>query len=211
MMRKIFLYGHLKKKFGPEFSFDVATAAEALRALNCAFPGKFVAALRKGSCRIIRGQRDSGLSLDLDLVSKFNLGDGELHVIPVAAGSKNSGGVKAILGVALVGAAIFFSGGTLAAPLAGMSGAILPGLGITCGNIAVLGLGVAFAGASQLLAKSGTDAKPAEQVTSYSLGGPVNTYDQGQPIPLIYGGPLIVGSQPVSAGFDIEQLGAFQQ
>jgi predicted phage tail protein len=42
MLRTIHLHGALKKQFGPSFRFDVATAGEALRALNCAFPGKFV-------------------------------------------------------------------------------------------------------------------------------------------------------------------------
>lgn len=38
-MRNVFLYGKLGADFGESFRFDIDTAAEAVRALNCAFPG----------------------------------------------------------------------------------------------------------------------------------------------------------------------------
>jgi predicted phage tail protein len=208
MLRTVHLYGHLKKQFGPSFRFDVATAGEALRALNVTFPGKFVTALREGSYHVIRGRRHGGMTLYLELVNGFNLGAADLHIIPVAQGGKNNGGaVKAILGVALIGTAIFFSGGTLAAPLSGMSSAV-PGMlgsaGLTWGNVAVLGLGLTLAGAAAMLSKA--DTQSGSDDSSFSLGGPTNTNEQGNPVALIYGGPVIVGSQAISAGFDIENI-----
>lgn len=205
-MRTIFLHGHLGEQFGESFRFEVQTAGEALRALNCAFPGKFVDALREGSYRVVRGDEESGMDLDLELVMKFKLGQGDLHFIPMAAGAKNSGTMKTILGVALIGTAIFFSAGTAAG--LGTAAFSIGGMGITWGNIAVLGLGLALAGVAQMISKPNNDQQKND--ASYALGGQVNTYEQGSPVPLIYGGPIIVGSQAISAGFDIEQVGAFE-
>jgi predicted phage tail protein len=209
MLRDVHLHGRLKKKFGPVFRFDVDTAAEALRALNCAFPGKFVAELREGAYKINRGRKTGGMSLDLELVTKFNLGSADLHIIPVAEGSsqKGRGTTKAIIGVALVGAAIFFSGGTLATPL----GLGLGTLGMSYGTIAAAGVGLALMGVGMMKAPSEAPTTPerADPANSWTLAGPGNTIEQGNAVPLVYG-EGIFGSVTVSAGLDIENAGAYQ-
>ena len=205
-LRVIHLHGRLKKQFGAKHRFDVKTAAEALRALNCAFPGDFVTALQSGSYKLVRGDKRSGMQLDIDLVSSFNLGGADLHLIPVAAGAANNKGVaKTILGVVLVGAAIFMSGGTMAAPLT-IGGQSM--LGMTWGNIALLGLGVALSGVSTMLAG---DTKSDEQKSdeSFTINGPSNGARQGMGIPLIYG-EVITGSVTVSFDANIEDISAYQ-
>jgi predicted phage tail protein len=220
MMRNVFLHGKLKKEFGSVFRFDVSTASEALRALDCAFPGKFVASLREGAYKIIRGRKTGGMALDLDLVCKFNLGNADLHIIPVAAGSsaKGRGTTKAIIGVALVGAAIFFSGGLAGAGLlSGMSmaipgTAILGGAGITYGTLAMVGVGLALAGVGMMKAASETPktSESVDQAASWSFSGPGNSIQQGGPVPLVYG-EGIFGSVTISAGIDIENAGAYNE
>ena len=212
MMHTIKLYGHLRKTFGREFRFDVETAGEAMRALNCAFPKRFLAEVRKGSYRVVRGDVNEGMSIELAYINEFRLGNAELHLIPVASGSKDSrsaGTLKTVAGVALIGAAVFFSGGTLAAPLAGMTDAVTVGgtsLGITYGNIALVGLGLALSGAATLLSK----ATPTVDGTgSYAFTGPINVNQQGAAVPLIFG-EVMCGSQAVSAGFDIVDFGSNQ-
>jgi predicted phage tail protein len=209
MMRSIHLYGHLKKAFGPSFKFDDRTAGEALRALNCAFPGKFVQALQTGSYKVVRGDRRNGTFLDLELVNSFNLGRADLHIIPVAKGASNSKGTaKTILGVALIGGAIFMSGGTLAAPLSQLGTAVSIGgtsLGFTWGTVAAIGLGLTLAGISTLMSNPATKE---EKTDSYSISGPTNTAQQGAAIPLIYG-EVICGSIGVSFDADIENIGAY--
>lgn len=207
MLKTVHLHGRLKKQFGASHRFDVATAAEALRALNCAFPGAFLSALQTGSYKIVRGDKRSGMQLDIDLVNTFNLGLADLHLIPVAAGAANNKGVaKTIVGTVLVGAAIFASGGALAAPLSIGGQSIL---GMTWGNIALLGLGVALSGVSTMLA--GDTTKPGEQKNedSFTINGPSNGARQGQAIPLIYG-EVITGSVTVSFDADIEDIGSYQ-
>lgn len=198
-MRKIVLHGHLKKRFGATFELEVATPGEAIRLLGVNLPG-FIDALRIGSYEVVYGARNSGDRLTLDLINDFKMGKGDLHLIPSVRGAKSGGGtLKAILGVALVGAAVFFSGGTLAAPL--MSTGLLSG--VTWGNVALIGAGLAFAGASMMLSPN----QKAEQGTdeSFTLQGPGNTYAQGQAIPLIYG-EVITGSVLASGGLDVERI-----
>jgi predicted phage tail protein len=154
MMRTIHLHGKLKKQFGAKHRFDVATAAEALRALNCNYPGEFVRALQDGCFRVVRGDHRTGMPLSIDLVNDLKLGRADLHIVPVALGAANGkGATKVILGAALIGGAIFMSGGTLAAPLSMMGQPAIAGIGVTWGNIAAVGLGLTLAGASTLLAK----------------------------------------------------------
>lgn len=210
MMRSIYLYGHLKKQFGAKHRFDVATAAEALRALNCAYPGTFLKCLEEGQFRVIRGDKVTGLRLDIELVNDLTLGSADLHFMPVAKGAstQGKGTTKVILGAVLVGAAVFASGGTLAAPLASMSG--ISGLGITYANIATIGLGLALSGAATLATKPDAAKRDTAQDASHTFNGPGNTGEQGACIPLIYGREVIVGSTLVSFDADIEDIGAYQ-
>lgn len=210
MLRNVHLHGRLKKEFGARHRFDAQTAAEALRALNCAFPGKFVQALQEGSFQLVAGPCKGGFELDLDLVNELRLGASEMHLIPVAAGAANTKGTaKTILGAALIGGAIFMSGGTLAAPLSMMSAPAISSLGVTWGNIAMVGLGLTLAGASTLLAKPAEAAKDSDADKSHAFNGPGNTGTQGDAIPLIYG-RVLTGSVPVSFDSDIEDIGAYQ-
>lgn len=209
MIRTIHLHGKLKKQFGASHRFDIATAAEALRALNCAFPGDFVAALKEGSYQLVRGNRHSGMKLDLDLVTSMRLGMADLHIIPALEGAVNSKGVaKTILGTVLIGAAIFMAPAG-AGLLGNMSATAFPLLGanITYGNIALIGIGLTLAGAASLLAKPISDTKQ-EASDSFTISGPTNSAKQGDAIPLIYG-ETMVGSVTVSFDSDIEDIGAY--
>lgn len=210
MMRTIHLHGKLGKEFGQSHRFEVWTAAEALRALNCAFPKRFIAAIEHGYYKIVRGDKHSGMQMDLDLINQFNLGQADLHIIPVAKGAKNNttkGTAKIVLGAALIGGAIFFSGGTLAAPLIS-SGGVAGGLlgGITYGNIALLGVGLILAGVSTLMTKPEVDT--SSNNVSVNGGNIGNSGQQGNAVPLIYG-ECMVGSTPISVWSDVEDIDVY--
>ncbi len=210
MLRTIHLHGSLKKQFGASYRFDVATAAEALRALNCAFPGQFVAALQDGSFKLIRGALRTGAALDMELITDLKLGSADLHLIPVAKGAAMSqtakGTTKIVLGAALIGGAIFMSGGTLAAPLSALGTAVPGALGITYGNIAAIGLALTLAGVSTLLAKPAVNT--ASNAVSVSGGNIGNSGGQGNAIPLIYG-EVLVGSVPISVASAVEDINVY--
>lgn len=207
MLRVVHLHGRLGKEFGASHRFDVATAGEALRALNCAFPGRFVKAIQEGYYKIVRGDKRSGMQLDLDLVTQFNLGLADLHIIPVAKGAASNtakGTTKIVLGAALVGGAIFMSGGLLATPLA--ASGILSGT--TYGTVAAIGLGLALSGAATLLTKPASPSTQASNALSVNGGNIGNSGKQGDAIPLIYG-EVVVGSTPIEVWSDVEDIDVY--
>jgi predicted phage tail protein len=202
-MVTVHLHGALGAEFGEKYRFDARTPSEVLRALNANFPGKFIKALHRGSWRVVRGNPETGVDLDIEMIRELRMGGSDLHLIPMAEGSisqTTKGTTKVVLGAALVGGAIFLSGGTLAAPLA-IAGTTVPGL--TYGSIALLGLGLAIAGVSTLL------AKPAAQTASndVSVAGAAEgqTGQQGSAIPLIYGETLVPGI-PISVSSLTEDI-----
>ncbi|MDA9453074.1 hypothetical protein XI00_02010 [Bradyrhizobium sp. CCBAU 21359] len=210
MLRTIHLHGKLGKEFGASHRFDVATAGEAFRALNCAFPGRFVKALEQGAYKIVRGDKCNGMQLDLDLVNQLKLGLADLHIIPVAKGAASNtakGTTKIVLGAALVGGAIFLSGGMLATPIGALSGVPLLG-GMSYGTVAAIGLGLALSGASTLLSKPAGEQTQASNGLSVNGGNIGNSGRQGDAIPLIYG-ECFVGSTPVQAWSDVEDISVY--
>jgi predicted phage tail protein len=202
-LRRVHLHGALGAEFGESYRFDVATASEALRALNANFPGKFVKALQGNSYRAVRGDEMRGVDMDIEMIRELRLGENDLHFIPVAEGSisqTTKGTTKIVLGAALVGGAIFLSGGTLAAPLS-VAGMSVPGL--SYGTVALIGLGLAIAGVSTLLAKPATQTASNDVSVAGAAQG--QTGEQGRAIPLIYGEVLAPGI-PISVGSLVEDI-----
>lgn len=200
MLRKVYLHGKLGKTYGREFALDVTTAGEAIRALAANFPS-FMKDIRDGAWHIVRGSSPKrGMELDEGEVASLRLGSGDLHIVPHVAGAKNNNGLlKVILGVVLIGAAFAFTGGALAAPIA--NGALG---GITGTQVALFGAAVALAGVSSLISPEKKEEEK-DGSNSFTTAGPGNTYDQGNPVPLVYG-EVITGGVMISGGVDVERI-----
>lgn len=193
-MNTVHLHGSLKETFGGPFDLEIRDAKEAIRALGCQLEG-FVAAIQNGEWRVIRGPEDTGQSLDEDTLG-LGLGDQPLHIIPVAQGAKSGGVGKIIVGVAMVGAAFFTAGGSLAAMSALEVG------------VAAMGAGMVIAGASSMLAptpETGSYESKNKDEQSFLFNGPVNVNKQGVAVPLIYG-EVITGSVVISAGIRAQDI-----
>lgn len=201
-MRTVYLHGALGDKYGKSFDLNVETAGEVIRALSANFSG-FMKDIYEGAWHVVRGKDiDKGLSLDEKQVSGLRLGKGDLHIVPSIAGSKRSGGaLKVILGAVLIGAAFVFTGGALAAPILGGAGFLG---GITGTNLALYGAAIALAGVSSLLSPE-EKAENGDGSQSFTMSGPGNTSDQGNPVPLVYG-EVITGAHLISGGVDIERI-----
>ena len=195
-MRKVILHGALAAKYGEEFELEIGTAAEAIRALAANFP-EFMLDIREGAWHIVRGDADTGMDLGEEDVATFRLGRADLHIMPYVVGSKRGGVLKIILGVALVGLSF---GMGLATPIIG--GGALGGL--TYGNMAMFGAALALGGVSQMLSPEQKDEGNKDD-SSFTMTGPGNSYEQGAPIPLVYG-EVITGGVLVSGGIDIERI-----
>lgn len=201
------LYGRLAKQFGKEFRLHIASPAEAVRLLNANFKGKFYKAIRDGEFYVLRGGEKPEQSIALHpMALKAGLGDAELHIIPAPRGaSAKKGGIMAILGVVIIGAAIVLSGGTLAAPLASLSAMG----GTWYGTMAALGGALLLGGIGQMLTptpKSNLQSTDGGGTSTQRMfNGPVNVTTQGGCMPLIYG-RCYVGSVVGSAGIHLDQV-----
>ena len=197
-MRNVYLHGFLGEKYGPIYRLKVATAGEAIRALNANFKG-FTRDMSEHEWEVVRGAEDTGMRLGLEDTNAFRLGNADLHFIPVVAGSKRSGLVKTLLGGALIGAALFMVTGGLSA-VAGAGVAAMAPAGLA-GNLGMVGLALTVAGVASLLSPK-TNPQKTGNGASYALGA-VNVYTQGNPVPLVYG-EVNAGSVVVSSGLSVE-------
>ncbi|MEO6147182.1 MAG: hypothetical protein ABIT70_09045 [Sulfuriferula sp.] len=186
MLRTVRLYGHLAKKFGREFKYDVASPMEAIAALKATLPG-FEAHLIEYSApgyHVFTGRENIG-------VKQLSHPTNEtIKIVPAVAGAKQ-GVLQTILGVVLIIVGVFTS---------------------EFGGEALINLGVAMVigGVSQMLFAPPTPKDPgqnerADNRPSYSFNGAVNTAQQGNAVAVGYG-RLIIGSQVIAAGLYVEPL-----
>lgn len=199
-MKTIILTGVLAIEFGRNYEFDCHSPAEALRALVYQMDG-FEAALKEGAYHVFRtyenGEHDIN---EMQLSVAFGNATG-MRIEPVIAGAK-AGMLQTILGVALVGAAVFFSGGVLA----GTAFSVL-GMGVSYGQIALVGGMLAISGASQMYSAAITDNPDdhTDERKSFIIDAPRNLIEQGHPVPLIYG-RCFTGSIVIATGITTEEF-----
>lgn len=196
-VRTVRLYGSLGASFGRVHRLAVRNASEAIHALCILVPGfeRFLMESkdRAVSYSIFLGQENIGHDR-----LKAPAGASDIRIAPVLMGSKRAGSMQTIIGVALIVAASYFSGGLAAGGSSLIGGTSTAGWSFA----ASMGMSMAMGGVMQLISPMpkglGTMDRP-ENRSSYSFNGPVNTSIQGSPVGLLYG-ELTVGSAVVSAG-----------
>jgi predicted phage tail protein len=182
-MKSIRLHGALRK-FGKSIDLDVSNPAMAIRALIANFGAEFESIIRQNKFQVIWGDRRKSKSISDDEVM---LGSNEniLHFVPVVEGQ--SGVVRAVTGIVLVVAGVFFKQPWMVS----------------------LGASMAIGGVAEMLAGTPkmSDYSQAEvaQRPSFVFNGAINTVAQGGPIPLVYG-RYLVGTTVISAGIEVAQL-----
>lgn len=198
-LRPVFLYGKLAEGIGRELHLFFRTPADALRLIEANFPG-FMTRFKQGYFHV--SVRRNGREIDLS-AERLDMGTGadELHIMPRLIGArKGKGGLMAILGGLIIGAAFFFSGGTLATALPGLLGSLT---GATYGSIATMGLSLVMQGIGILLTPTPKAPTAAEKEASFIFDGPVNVSQQGGVVPVVYGKSLI-GTTTISASISSE-------
>ena len=195
MLRRIKIYGRLRKFLGGQsvFEADVANPAEAVSFLVANWP-KLEAHMAKQYYKVF--------------VGNYNVGKDELHdpssvqeeikIVPVVVGAgefADSTVGKIIIGVALIAApylapAVFGTYGSLT-----LLGTVVTGIGMS----------MALTGVSQLLnGPQDDDSDDDNPQESYSFSG-VQNVSRVVPVPICYG-ETMVGSVIVSAGIDTVQV-----
>jgi predicted phage tail protein len=201
-MKTIVLHGQLGKEFGKKHKMDVKTAAEAVRALIANFPAieRFLLERKEFGYRVKVGREVVKKADDL----ANPIGGGTISFTPVIVGAGGSFG-QILLGAAIIGAAFFTGGASLAA-----SGFLAGGITTTFfGGIALaFGASLIVGGVTSMLAPKPKTMEPGnrpENKPSYNFNGPVNTIAQGNPVPVGYG-RMIVGGAVISAGITTEEI-----
>lgn len=185
------LYGKLGARFGRVHRMAVNTPAEAVKALGVVLDGfnEFLIHAKKEGMvfSVFAGKKNVGAD-DIAVGS----GDADIRIAPVIEGAKKAGLFQVILGVALVAAAAF-----------------LPGISIAASNaLFYAGVGTALGGAVQLLSPQSTgltSRQDADNKPSYAFGGAVNTTAMGNPVAVLYG-EREIGGAIISAGILAEDI-----
>jgi predicted phage tail protein len=222
-MKVVKVYGALRKRLGQcRFEFDVATPAQAIKALCVNFPGldKWLIDSEKDGVgyRVAVSKEKATEENVAPLLMPFS--DREVFSItPVVAGAGRGTGTI-LAGIALIsvavlssGAGLFASGaigfGTTATTAAGA--AAVPTLGASlaaaAGNI---GIGLVLTGIAQSISPQpalNSTLDESVQLESFTFSNVVNTSRQGMACPIAYG-RVFVGSAVLSSGLDVDQVQA---
>ena len=216
-MKVVKVYGALRKRLGQcRFEFDVATPAQAIKALCVNFPGldKWLIDSEKDGVgyRVAVSKEKATEDNVAPLLMPFS--DKEVFSItPVIAGA-GRGASQILAGLALITVAVL-------APVAGFSGAAggftATGAGVTATGATFAATAAAFAGnlgiyltlqgiATALSPQPGPSSlDESVQLESFTFSNIVNTSRQGMACPIAYG-RVFVGSAVLSSGLDVDQV-----
>lgn len=190
-MVNLYLHGMLGRKFGKEYrGICVASAAEALHALDVNFKGKLRQYLSENKHRKYKikiGER----FVEDDEEVKGPAGRQDIHILPVIKG-RNSGWGKIFAAVAIVALMWWNPVGWASAGglFAGLSGT-LTAAGVIAGGIAA---SLFMGGVSQILSPKvsyDNGGTSTSNPRSSSFSGNVDTVRQGYPMPVAYGRVLL--------------------
>jgi predicted phage tail protein len=212
-MKVVKVYGALRKRLGQcRFEFDVATPAQAIKALCVNFPGLdkwLIDSEKDGVGYRVAVSKDRVTEKDVSpLMMPFS--DREVFSItPVVAGAGRGTG-QILAGLALVTAAIVFApagAGFLGLGAGATAGTFTLGAAASSA-IGSIGLSLVLGGVAQAISpQPGLDSTLDEsvQLESFTFSNVVNTSRQGMPCPIAYG-RLFVGSAVLSSGLDVDQV-----
>lgn len=188
MIRGIFLYGNLGQEFGEFHQLEVHSVAEACKAIGYRCKG-FLSRVKDGTFEIIDGTLTDGKpiatnELDMALTGR------ELHIVPIIEGAGGGGGkgiVQAVVGVAIVAAAVAIPA---LSPTLTMGSALFGSFTFT--NLAVMGGILAIGGISQALSSIpetnyATVDDSEASASSFLFNGAPQRYEQGGALPIIIG------------------------
>ena len=214
-MKVVKVYGALRKRLGQcRFEFDVATPAQAIKALCVNFPGLdkwLIDSEQDGIGYRVAVSKEKATEENVaPLLMPFS--DKEVFSItPVIAGAGGGFG-RILLGAALIAVAI-------ANPVVGFGGGGAAGFGIVTGATATfgaslaaaagtIGIGLVLTGVAEVLSpqpKVDSTLDESVQLESFTFSNVVNTSRQGMACPIAYG-RVFVGSAVLSSGLDVDQV-----
>lgn len=207
--RYLYLYGKLGKILGKKHKIYVSSITEAMKYLAANFGEKFYSNMKEGYYKIKKVTGDNISYIGEDGLF-YNLGEGDLYLIPVAKGASQRGKqVGMIVGAVVLAAATLATGGALAAGWAGVGAAFTSSAGAATA-VSTLGwagtalmytaASMALQGIAGLLTPLPKTGKNKEVDRNEGSSTAIrNNGAEGSTIPVIYGqvkvGSIVVSSQ----------------
>lgn len=191
MLRKVYLEGEIGDKFGHEFEMDVSSFGEAMSCFETNFEDfrKYLIESSDKGIGFICSVEGKGIEHEDELLLQYP--EGSLTIQAVPLGSK-SGGLKIIIGVILIAAAIITQQYWLLA-----EGAVLSGpQALFIYTTMAVGVSLTLSGIQQLMAPD-PSVDGQQQDESYLFGGSQHNIVEGDPVPILYG-ELRVPGRPIS-------------
>ena len=213
-LKVVKVYGALRKRLGQcRFEFDVATPAQAIKALCVNFPGLekwLIDSEKDGVGYRVAVSKEKATQEDMSpLFMPFS--DREVFSItPVIAGAGRGVG-QILLGAALITAAVFMAPAAAAGGgffTAGATGTSLSAMGYASIAVGNVGISLVLGGIAQAISpqpNTGLErSEEAAKLESFAFSNVVNTARQGLPVPIAYG-RVFVGSAVLSSALDVDQ------
>ena len=212
-MKVVKVYGALRERLGQcRFELNVATPAQAIKALCVNFPGLdkwLIDSEQDGVAYRVRVGKEEATPSDVSVLGLPWSEREVFSITPVVAGAGGIG--RAIFGGLLIGASFLFPGaGLFGSSAFGVFGPLAPGtIGAltTVGTaLSAVGAGLVLTGVSQIISPtppSGLELKEANRIQNFSFSGITNTSQQGLAVPIAYG-RVVIGSAVISSGFDVD-------
>mgnify|MGYP003137441437 CR=1 FL=1 len=204
-MKVVKVYGALRKRLGQcRFELNVATPAQAIKALCVNFPGLdkwLIDSEKNGVGYRVRVGKQQATPEDVSVLSLPWSEREVFSITPVIAGAK-SGFFGFLTGALLIGAAFLVPG-------LGTSLATSTFLGTTMGAVsygaALIGTSLVLGGIAQMISPTPppVDFEEANRIENFSFSGILNTTKQGLAVPIAYG-RVVVGSAVISSGLDVD-------
>ena len=192
-MTTIYLYGEMAQRFGRKWKMDVASPAEAIRAIEANRPGLAAYLIAAGDRGVKFKVSVDGSRATTEDHLKIRRESKVIRISPVVAGNKDGLG-QLFAGILLVAISVFV-------PPVGILGAKIGAMTVA-GYIGAIGVSMAVGGVATLIAGVPKLDNYAERPDkpSYLFSGPANIIASGDCVPLVYGGPIHAPLRIISAG-----------
>jgi predicted phage tail protein len=218
-MKVVKVYGALRERLGQcRFELNVATPAQAIKALCVNFPGLdkwLIDSEQDGVAYRVRVGKEEATPSDMSVLALPWSEREVFSITPVVAGAGRGFG-SFLFGGLLIGASFLFPGAGLfgTTGLFGAGGAGIVGVSssavltaTTVGTaLSAVGAALVLGGVSQMISPtppSGLELKEANRIQNFSFSGITNTSQQGLAVPIAYG-RVVVGSAVISTGTDVD-------
>jgi len=210
-MKVVKVYGALRQRLGQcRFELNVATPAQAIKALCVNFPGLdkwLVDSEKDGIGYRVKVGKQHATPEDVSVLGLPWSEREVFSITPVVAGAGGEGFGQILFGAALIGASFLFPGAGLFGTTSFLGAAAGTGIATTIGvSLSAIGAGLVLGGISQMISPTpqpGMELKEANRIQNFTFSGITNTTQQGLAVPIAYG-RVVVGSAVISSGLDVD-------